>query len=249
MTAHAPAGARPTTRLGYLWLLVIALAFLVAGCAGGPFGLRGSGQMTSETRDVSGFTEVLLEGSGFVSIEVTGTESLKIEAEDNLMSRLTSEVEGGRLVLGHRGAISPTREVVYTVTVASLDGVAISGSGDIETQDITASDFTAEITGSGRVLLTGLELGMLEASIRGSGDIEASGVADDLELRIPGSGSFRGADLETSSATVSIEGSGEALVNVSESLDATVTGSGKVEYLGSPRVTSTITGSGSIRPR
>ena len=213
MTAHDLLVGRQSTWPGRRWVSVIALAILIAGCTGGPLGLRGSGQMTSETRDVSGFTEVVLEGSGTVLIEVTGTESLSIEAEDNLMSRITSDVRSGRLVLGSRGAISPTREIVYTVTVASLEGVVISGSGDIETAGITAPEFTAEISGSGRVLVEDLELGMLHATIEGSGNIEASGVAEDLELRVPGSGSFRGEDLETVSATVSIDGSGEALIN------------------------------------
>lgn len=249
MTAHDRRGGRPTTRQGFRWLLALALGSLIAGCTYGPLGVRGSGEMTSESRDVSGFTEVALEGSGTVLIEVSGTESLTIEAEDNLMSRLTSDVRGGRLVLGSRGAISPTREIVYTVTVVSLEGVAISGSGDIETQEITASEFTANISGSGRMLLTDLELEVFDATIEGSGAIEASGLADDLEVRIPGSGSFRGEDLETASAMVSIDGSGEAVVNVSEALDATVRGSGRIEYLGSPQVTSTVTGSGSIRQR
>lgn len=240
---------RPTTFFDHRWLVFVILVFLVAGCTGGPFGLRGSGEMTSETRDVSAFTEVVLEGSGTVSIEVTGTESLTIEAEENLMSRLTSDVSGGRLVLGSRGAINPTREIIYTITVSRLDGVEITGSGEIATQDITASRFTAEISGSGSMLLTGLQLELLDASIRGSGDIVVAGLTDDLDVTIPGSGSFRGEDLETATATVSLQGSGEALVNVSEMLDASVTGSGRIEYLGSPQVISSITGSGSIRPR
>jgi len=249
MTIQSRLDRRRATRFGHRWLLVVTLAALIAGCAGGPFGLRGSGEMTSETRDVGVFTEVVLEGSGTVSIEVTGTESLTIEAEDNLMSRLTSDVEGGRLVLGSRGVINATREIIYTVTVASLDGVTITGSGEIETRDITTSRFSAEITGSGSMLLTGLELESLDASIEGSGHIEAAGLVDDLEVRIPGSGTFRGEDLETARAIVSIEGSGSAVVDVSETLEASVTGSGRIEYLGSPDVVSSVTGSGSVRPR
>lgn len=223
---------------------------LLAACTYGPIGgIRGSGDITSETRDVSDFSEVVLEGSGRVTIEITGEESLTIEAEDNLMPHLTSEIIDGRLVLGTDRGIRPTREIVYTITASSLDGVSISGSGDVEGDAITSEGLTTLINGSGTIELTGLDLGHLEAEISGSGSIRVSGAANDLTVTIPGSGSFNGEDLEASESSVDISGSGAAVVNVSERLDATVSGSGTIQYLGSPSVESTITGSGSISAR
>lgn len=46
---------------------------------------------------------------------------------------------------------------------------------------------------------------------------------------------------------VSIAGSSDAVVNASESLDATIAGSGDIVYRGSPAVTQHIRGSGSLR--
>lgn len=39
-----------------------------------------------EARDVSGFNEIVLLGSGEVIVDVTGTDSLEIEAEDNVVT-------------------------------------------------------------------------------------------------------------------------------------------------------------------
>lgn len=231
------------------WLPMLAVLALV-GCTTTVFGgIRGSGDMASESRDVSGFTEIVLEGSGSVTVDLTGTESLTIEAEDNLIPHLTSDVRSGRLVLGTDTSISTTRGIVYTITASSLDGMTIDGSGEIEATDITGEDLSAVINGSGTIELTGLDVASLVATVSGSGDIDVSGSADDLRVEIPGSGSFGGEDLQAINGDVSISGSGEAVVNVSQMLDAVVAGSGTIEYLGTPTVDSTISGSGSIRAR
>jgi hypothetical protein len=238
---------RPTAST---WVaLAIGLVVALAGCVDEVIGVRGSGNMATESRDVDGFTEIVLEGSGEVDIEMGDTESLTIEAEDNLMSHLTSDVEGGRLVLGTRDAIVTTRGIVYTITATNLDGITVSGSGDVEVADVTTTEFTTEISGSGTVDVSSLEADRLEVTISGSGDIDVTGAAGELDVDIPGSGRFDGEGFEASVGDVSISGSGAAIVNVAETLDANVSGSGNIEYLGSPAVSSTVSGSGSITPR
>jgi len=102
-------------RLLILSASLLTLFLVVGACS--IVGERGSGTMATETRDVSGFDEIDLGGSGRVLIAVTGTESLTIEAEDNILPLLTTEVRNGRLELGAKQSISPTREIVYTITV------------------------------------------------------------------------------------------------------------------------------------
>jgi Putative auto-transporter adhesin, head GIN domain len=232
------------------WLL-LAVVLALVGCTGTTVfgGIRGSGDLTTESRDVSGFTGIVLEGTGTVNVEITGTESLTIEAEDNLMPHLTSDVRNGRLVLGTDTAISTTRGITYTITVETLEGVTIDGSGNVDASEISGESFNAEINGSGTIDLTGLDLGRLEATISGSGGIDVTGTTDDLQVSIPGSGTFTGVDLQAATGDVTISGSGSAVVNVADTLAAVIDGSGSIEYLGNPTVDSTINGSGSIRHR
>ncbi len=133
---------------------LLMLSVAVGACA--IVGERGSGRMAIEARDVSGFDQVDLSGSGTVLIAVTGTESLKIEAEDNILPLLTSEVRNGRLELGAKQNISPTREIVYTITVVSLEAVRVSGSGSVTATDIDADAFNVDISGSGTVITGGV---------------------------------------------------------------------------------------------
>ena len=210
---------------------VVVSAICVAGCSNvvniNGTGVRGSGTLTTEVRDVSGFDQVTLLGTGKVTIDVTGTDSLTIEAEDNIMPLLTSDIRNGTLELGSEQNISPTRTINYTITVASLSAVTVSGSASVTVTDVEADTFTTDIAGSGSV--------------------EVFGTADTLEVTISGSGSFAGEDLEAVDGSVEISGSGNVVVFVTGSLDARITGSGNIEYLGDPDVAQSITGSGSIR--
>ena len=214
--------------------LVLGAATLVAmaavsACDGGVFGVRGSGNVITESRDVSGFSEIAVLGSGNVVVDVNGTESLTVEAEDNIMPLLKTEVRNGRLELSAESSISPTTDVTYTVTAATLDGVSISGSGDVAATGIDAESFDVEISGSGKV--------------------EPVGTADTLTLGISGSGRYAGEGLVASVGTVRVSGSGDAVVRVTDDLDVDVSGSGSVEYIGEPTVTESISGSGDISRR
>ena len=212
--------------LGASTLLVL---LAVSACDGSVFGVRGSGNVITESRDVSGFSEIALFGSGTVRVDVNGTESLTVEAEDNIMPLLKTEVANGRLELSVESSISPTTDITYTVAAVELDGVTIAGSGDVTATGIAADLFDVEISGSGRV--------------------EPTGTAASLVVEISGSGRYLGEGLEASIGTVRVSGSGEAVVNVTDDLDVDVSGSGGVQYVGEPTITESVSGSGRVTRR
>jgi Putative auto-transporter adhesin, head GIN domain len=188
----------------------------------------GSGNVVSESRNVSGFTKIDLTGAGEVTIDQNGTEALTIEADDNLMPKVTSEVVEGTLRLGERSnLISLTKPVKYRVSVKDLTGLMISGSGTVTAAKITSSRLAVDINGSGRVT--------------------AGGTVENQDLMISGSGDYQAKDLQTKITTVKISGSGDAAVSVSDSLDIQMSGSGKLTYYGNPpQVTQQISGSGRV---
>ena len=80
-------------------LLALALATLACQVAI-PNTVRGSGDLSTDARDVSGFDAIVLESMGDVNVTIGKTEKLTIEAEDNLLPFLTSKVKNGVLTLG-----------------------------------------------------------------------------------------------------------------------------------------------------
>ena len=220
-----------TMRTGTGAALVGALSLLlVAGCGVTlPGTTTGSGAVRTETRTVSGFSAVELGGTGDVTIQQNGTESLTISAEENILPLLTSEVVDGTLKLGVKdGAnLGATQPITYQITMKNLSALDLGGSGN--------------------QTATGVKTTSLRVRIAGSGAVTTSGTADAQEIQIAGSGTYRGLGLTSRTASVDSAGSGSVELAVSDTLDVKILGSGTVTYAGSPRVTQSIMGSGTLR--
>lgn len=188
-----------------------------------------TGGVTSEARDVSGFNEVELKGVGNLSLEQTGSESLTVEAEEDVLPKIRTEVENKRLIISpeRNTSINTTKPINYKLTVKDLNTLEVSGSGNVEAEDINTDE--------------------LAVTIGGAGDVEIRGSADSQEVEISGSGEYKAGDLESKEATIDVRGSGLATVNVSDELEAEVSGSGSVEYIGDPTVQQEVSGAGEVR--
>ena len=185
--------------------------------------------MSSEPRDVSGFSEVELNGVGNLSIQQTGSESLSVEAEEDILPKIRTEVDNNRLIigLGPNTSISTTEPINYKLSVKALNVLKVSGSGNVEAEDISTDE--------------------LAVTISGTADVEMSGSADSQDVEISGSGDYKAEDLESIEVKIDVGGSGSALINVSEELDVEVSGSGSVEYVGDPTVKQDVSGAGEVR--
>jgi hypothetical protein len=188
----------------------------------------GSGNVITETRQVSGFDRIRFRGSGRLIVDQTGVESLTVEAEDNIVPLLRSDVENGVLILGLRPGtrIVAHRPIVFRLTVKQLTGIEASGSGSTEVSRLDTAQFVFEGSGSGKARLSG-RAGTQEVSLSGSGEYDAESVV-------------------SRTVDVRVSGSGDVLVNATESLDVEVSGSAEIRYVGEPRVSQRISGSGSV---
>ena len=208
---------------------LIAVALLSLGLAScSIIGIQGSGNVVSETRAASGFDGVDLSGLGELTIAQGATESLVIEADDNLMPLITATVENGHLTLGIKPNTNITKvtKLAYTLTVKDLHEITVSGAGTVVGRNIDTDKLTTRLSGAGNLTL--------------------SGRAAEQTVEMSGLGSYNGAALQSQRAMVRVAGAGSAEVRVSEQLDATISGAGSVNYIGSPKVSQTISGAGSI---
>lgn len=234
---------------------ILLVTVLVTGTAGYTIAKTHSTEVTQNTEDrhITGFSSVNVAGSFDVVITQGSTESVKVQAPSDIISRIITEVEGGVLKIytksdndwhwfngGHK-------KIMIYVSAKDLNGVILSGSGDVSFKGgIRANSFKLKLTGSGDV--TGrLDVKSLDAVLAGSGDITISGSADNSNISVAGSGDYSARDLVTNTASVRVAGSGDVRINVSQKLDASVIGSGDVHYTGSVKnINSSKVGSGDI---
>ncbi len=235
----------------FLPATIVASAFLAAPAAsamGGSPGVVPSGKIAMETRAVSGFTGIRLKVPGTVVLRQAETQSVSIEADDNLLPEIATVVERGSLEIRFRSRMNVVRRptIRLLVTGPAFDSLAIAGGGEIITEALKSNALSISISGAGDVKIARLEAGTLAAAIAGSGDVKVAGRADEVTVKIAGSGDVVARSLDAKRATVSISGSGDAALLVRDTLSVSIAGSGDVRYHGDPAVTRKIAGSGSV---
>ncbi|MGA3182286.1 MAG: head GIN domain-containing protein [Verrucomicrobiota bacterium] len=212
------------TSLPYLCMGLIT----IGGC--NTNAIHGSGVAKTESRTVGSFSRIELAGSADAEVSIGAATEVAVTTDDNILPAIETRLEGDTLRIGFTQSYVSRLGVKVKITVPALNGVGVSGSGDIR--------------------VTGLRTGDLEARVTGSGDVTLQGAVGRLSGEVVGSGDLRAGDLEVKEVRVRVTGSGDATVRASEQLEASVTGSGDVCYYGNPpQVRKSVTGSGSIGPR
>lgn len=236
-------------------IALVALAMIACNINVGPLTVtRGSGNVISESRTVSDFSAVTFAGIGDMTVIQGETESLVIEAEDNILPLIEVEVRDGTLHIGiqasdWRDTVLPTRPIRYTLTIDDLDRLALSGLGNIRFDRLQAEDFTLVISGAGNVSLGGLEAASVTVQMSGAGNADLSGRVNAQVVTITGAGNYQAGDLESRETVITTSGLGNAILWVHDSLNVTITGAGSVDYYGSPQLTERITGLGRVNPQ
>ncbi|MBK8905289.1 MAG: DUF2807 domain-containing protein [Anaerolineaceae bacterium] len=215
-------------------IFMIVLTLLITACIGrnGPVEtVRGSGNVVTEERAVSGFTAVSLQGVGELVIDQTGSESLTITADDNLLPYVETQVRSGKLIISIQDntLFNNVSELTYHVTVNTIESVQLDGAGSIQVSNLDSDDW--------------------RVNLNGTGNITVSGQVDTQTVEINGAGAYTADELASREATIEQDGAGMVVVQVSEVLDVRIDGLGTVEYIGSPTVKETINGLGTVRQR
>jgi Putative auto-transporter adhesin, head GIN domain len=208
----------------------------------------------TESRPVGEFRSVKLLGSADLVLTQADTPSLSFVGDKDAIGSMRVETRGDELVLiyepkGMRGGWwgSDKKGPHFVLAVKSIDRLSSSGSGDIHAASLTVpGDFEISISGSSDVKFDTLAARKLLVRITGSGDVQLSGGVLEQNVRISGSGDYRSGRLQSSVATISIGGSGDATLWARDNLAVKIAGSGDVKYYGKPAVTKSIAGSGSV---
>ena len=210
--------------------------------------VEGSGVGDTEIRRLDGFGEVTFASPGDLFVDFGARESIRLEADDNLLQYIETYVRRGVLQIEVEEGVTlrPERPIRVYLTVRQIDAVTTAGSGNVEMNAFTGESLKLASVGSGDVWVGDAAADRLEVELMGSGDVDVAGAVAALDATIAGSGDLVAPDLTATTAHVSIIGSGSAEVRVQDALEVTIAGSGSVHYFGDPTVDATIIGTGRV---
>ena len=237
------------TKLLFKGLIIIFLFSLSSCIDWADDNIEGNDDVETEVRNIAGIVEVQSWGNFDVYINLADTTTLRVEAEENLLRYIITEVSGQKLTIEEKDGydLENNRPMRIYISTPNLEEVTLGGSGSIECDSLSGDSFKAELLGSGKIEFNNLTVDDIEALIAGSGEIELEGDGKNSEFEIEGSGDIRAINFVHEDSECKIVGSGNIYVYATEFLRARITGSGTIYYEGNPDINELITGSGDIR--
>jgi uncharacterized protein YceK len=241
-----------------VFLSLCLLAALLSGCCSvgnlvqkvrGTQAIKPSGVITTETRDVSGFTALDMGTLGKVVLTQGDSEALTITGSDNVVPLVKTTVSGGVLTIDideeiNLIGINDKNVLTFDLTVKDLTGLTVSGLADVEMDALTTSALAVKMGGAGKLVLSDLSADSIDITVSGLGSIEIAGHVTRQQIEISGAGAVENADLECQTAEVNIPGLGSATIWVTSQLTGTISGGGSVRYYGSPQTNTESAGLG-----
>ena len=219
--------------------------------------------IVKDTREVSGFSAVVLRGYGSLEMhqerDTAGPGTLSIEADEEVMPKILAEVRGDRLVLGFsmpwydwiwwwwQWLFTADKRIRFRLTSAGVENLSIWGAGLVSSDRFEARRLEVRVSGAGKVRLAGIAVKEMETRLSGAADVELAGAAERHDVHLSGAGSVHAQKFVAKRAKVAISGAGSCSLGSSDELDVHISGAGSVSYEGNPRLTQRISGAGSVR--
>ena len=201
-----------------------------------------------QERDVNSFTKIKVGSAIHLSVSLGVSESLVFEAEQEVLSKLKSEIKNGELHVFLDGSVNNSKEIKAFVTLKSIVGISATGASKVNFTSMVSCD-KMEIDANGASYIE-IELKAKEINIgsHGASNIKVNGSATLLIATVDGASSLKAMDLKAESVEIKASGAASASVNTSKKLTGAASGASTIRYSGDPKDKNvTVSGSSTIK--
>lgn len=211
--------------------------------------IRGNGQMKTESRTAGNFDKISTGGVYNIELQQGNTNSIQVEAEENLLPYIETRISGSELEVTTRNGVNidPTKKIIVHVTIQQVKRLSASGACSYTGKGPIKSDNLKLVFSGATHADLELNAGELEVGMSGASRVDLKGSCDRVAYKASGAANIDALDFQTREAEIGISGSGEAKVAVEKKLNVNVSGVGKVRYKGNPTVNQSVSGMGNVR--
>lgn len=215
--------------------------------------IEGSGNVITQSRQVTGFSNIDVGGAISVIITQASDYSVKVEVDDNLQEYIEVFKEGSTLHIRQQDNTSletSNNKIKVYVSAPEFRKLHASGACDFKGENQLKGNYTMDIdlSGASQAKLD-IDASKVEARLSGAGSLELDGQVNELDVHGSGSSDIRCYDMIAQHVDVRISGSGSAEVFAGVSLKADISGAGSVRYKGHPgEVKKSVSGAASVNP-
>jgi Putative auto-transporter adhesin, head GIN domain len=194
--------------------------------------------LSEEDRKLSGFTKIEISGSYEVRIIKSNTYSVKVEADEDQMSKIITEVSGDKLVIRYikegKNYDHHSSKKLITIQTPNLNSLTCSGAVEVKSSDIfDAEKFDLKTSGATEVEI-GINAKLLISKFSGATEVELKGKVDTHALEMTGASELDAVDLQVSKYAIESKGAADCKIYVTDELAISGSGASSIKYKGSP---------------
>ena len=182
--------------------------------------IEGSGNLITKDIVVKPFDELTAQGVFNLQLSQGDKESVKIEAEDNLMDLFTVENDGSALIISMKKdvSINTRKKMTVYVTFKTLKKMNLSMVGGTSSDDkLKFSELKLKNQSVGSVNLN-MTLQTLHLENESVGTLKLAGSADNAVIKSNSVGSVQAGDFVVQKMEIDNNGVGSATVNAEKEL-------------------------------
>ncbi len=220
-----------------VFAFILALPFLTAKFSFSQE-VEGNGKIVKKFYSVSSFDRIELNGIYNTVIKQGNTESVEIEADENLQQYLKPEVNDRTLQIEQTEGVSfkKNRKLNVYISFKNIDKIENNGVGNLSSDGtLDLNQLAISCNGVGNLELE-LKSSKLNLEMSSVGNIELSGSVTDGEFMLSGVGNIDAEDMKIENLKIENSGVGNAEVYVTGTIQPTVSGAGNIMCKGKPTV-------------
>ena len=213
--------------------------------------LIGSGNLETEQYAFNNFTRVEISSAFEFEVRQSGSYSINVTADDNVMDYVRVSQDGQTLKI-RLETVPSLRLVTLRASLAlpRLGGLTVSGASR-GTVSYFSSTEDLDITISGASRVTGdITAGDIQFDISGASTIQLEGSANEMVASVSGASTCNLGDFTVNDADVNVSGASTGTINLNGRLDANVSGASTLLYIGDPIMgTIDVSGASTLRQK
>lgn len=211
--------------------------------------IKGSGNVKTEDRKITGFNSIETSGGFEVIIKKSNDFNVQIEADENLHANIITEVVSGKLIIRNEKSVCNAKELKVTLSMPELTGINCSGASEVKTLDkFNSEKFDLKCSGASELELN-IDTKLLTSKLSGASEVKIQGSADTYTLELSGASEVKALDFSAKKCAIVTKGASSCRIAVSEELSIKASGASDIKYKGNPKIISKdISGASDISP-
>lgn len=224
---------------------LLMLLFSTTSCIQGFTGIKGSNNVVSENRDINAGFETISVQQGITLYLTQGSPtSLKVEADDNIIDLLKTEVKENKLKVYFEKNVYKAKARSVYLTTSDISNIQTSSGARVKAENTIQTNTLKLDSSSGssiKIYVNAQEV--LSESSSGS-NIKIEGKTNYFSADASSGSGIDADELESVNAIANASSGANINVNVSGKLSANASSGGDIDYEGNPTEINKDTSSG-----